>query len=99
VLLSSGDSFPHLIQKLKSQLGFVTDLLNYLRKKTSLHNIELFSSSFQWIEVRLRQSGSHYYQLLSVVEGYQDISLQIFVQESTENVIVLSYVLVHIGPM
>jgi len=31
VLLSSGDSFPHLIQKRRSQLGFVTYLLNYLR--------------------------------------------------------------------
>jgi hypothetical protein len=31
VLLSSGDSFPHLIQKPSSQLGFVTYLLNYLR--------------------------------------------------------------------
>jgi hypothetical protein len=30
VLLSSGDSFPHLIQKRRSQLGFVTYLLNYL---------------------------------------------------------------------
>jgi hypothetical protein len=31
VLLSSGDSFLHLIQKRKSQLGFVTYLLNYPR--------------------------------------------------------------------
>jgi hypothetical protein len=31
VLLSSGDSFPHLIQKPSSQLAFVTYLLNYLR--------------------------------------------------------------------
>jgi len=31
VLLSSGDSFLHLIQKRRSQLGFVTYLLNYLR--------------------------------------------------------------------
>jgi len=31
VLLSSGDSFPHLIQKRRSQIGFVTYLLNYLR--------------------------------------------------------------------
>jgi hypothetical protein len=31
VLPSSGDSFPHLIQKRRSQLGFVTYLLNYLR--------------------------------------------------------------------
>jgi hypothetical protein len=31
VLLSSGDSFPHLIQKRSSQLGFVTYLLNYPR--------------------------------------------------------------------
>jgi hypothetical protein len=29
VLLSSGDSFPHLIQKHSSPLGFVTYLLNY----------------------------------------------------------------------
>jgi hypothetical protein len=34
VLLSSGDSFPHLIQKRRSQLGFVTYLLNYLRIRT-----------------------------------------------------------------
>jgi len=31
VLLSSGDKFPHLIQKRRSQLGFVTYLLNYPR--------------------------------------------------------------------
>jgi len=31
VLLSSGDNFPHLIQKRRSQLGFVTYLLNYPR--------------------------------------------------------------------
>jgi hypothetical protein len=31
VLLSSGDSFPHLIKKRRSQLGFVTYLLNYPR--------------------------------------------------------------------
>jgi len=35
VLLSSSDSFPHLIQKRRSQLGFVTYLLNYLR---TIHN-------------------------------------------------------------
>ena len=29
MLLSSGDSFLHLIQKLSSQLGFLTYLLNY----------------------------------------------------------------------
>jgi hypothetical protein len=32
VLLSNGDSFPHLIQKRRSQLGFVIYLLNYPRK-------------------------------------------------------------------
>jgi len=31
VLLSSGDNFAHLIQKRRSQLGFVTYLLNYPR--------------------------------------------------------------------
>jgi len=31
VLLSSGDNFLHLIQKRRSQLGFVTYLLNYPR--------------------------------------------------------------------
>jgi len=31
VLLSSGDNFPHLIKKRRSQLGFVTYLLNYPR--------------------------------------------------------------------
>jgi len=31
VLLSSGDNFPHLIQKRRSQLRFVTYLLNYPR--------------------------------------------------------------------
>jgi len=35
VLLSSGDNFPHLIQKRSSQLGFVTYLLNYPRNITS----------------------------------------------------------------
>jgi hypothetical protein len=34
VLLSSGDSFPHLIQKRRSQLGFVTYLLNCPRNST-----------------------------------------------------------------
>ena len=33
MLLSSGDNFPHLIQKRRSQLGFVTYLLNYPRKR------------------------------------------------------------------
>jgi len=33
VLPTSGDSFPHLIQKRRSQLGFVTYLLTYLRNK------------------------------------------------------------------
>jgi hypothetical protein len=31
VLPSSDDSFPHLIKKRKSQLGFVTHLLTFLR--------------------------------------------------------------------
>ena len=31
MLLSSGDNFPHLIKKRRSQLGFVTYLLNYPR--------------------------------------------------------------------
>ena len=35
MLPSNGDSFPHLIQKRRSQLGFVTHLLTYLR--TSLN--------------------------------------------------------------
>ena len=34
MLLSSGDSFPHLIKKRRSQLGFVTYLLNYPRTFT-----------------------------------------------------------------
>ena len=40
MLLSSGDSFPHLIQKCRSQLGFVTYLLNYpriMQLTTELH--------------------------------------------------------------
>jgi len=40
VLLYSGDNFPHLIQKRRSQLGFVTYLLNYPRiifLQTALH--------------------------------------------------------------
>jgi bacteriorhodopsin len=36
VLLSSGDSFPHLIQKPRSQLGFVTYLLNRPRNMHTL---------------------------------------------------------------
>ena len=32
MLLSSGDNFPHLIQKRMSELGLVTYLLNYPRK-------------------------------------------------------------------
>jgi hypothetical protein len=38
-LFYRGDSFPHLIQKRRSQLGFVTYLLNYLRITTVLMNI------------------------------------------------------------
>jgi hypothetical protein len=34
MLLSSGDTFPHLIQKRRSQLGFVTYLLNCPRTST-----------------------------------------------------------------
>jgi hypothetical protein len=47
VLLSSGDSFRHLIQKPRSQLGFVTYLLNYLRIKNSepLHVSSITCSS------------------------------------------------------
>ena len=40
-MLSSGDSFPHLIQKRRSQLGFVTYLLNYPRSK----QLTMFQSS------------------------------------------------------
>jgi len=41
VLLSSGDNFPHLIQKRRSQHGFVTYLLNYprTRKKTYISSL------------------------------------------------------------
>jgi hypothetical protein len=39
VLLSSGDSFPHLIQKPRSQLGFETYLLNYLRNYFNVSNL------------------------------------------------------------
>jgi hypothetical protein len=42
VLLSSGDSFPHLIQKPSSQLGFVTYLLNYLRIFASTFLLNLY---------------------------------------------------------
>jgi len=39
VLLSRGDSFPHLIQKRRSQLGFVTYLLNSAKKQSRNHSI------------------------------------------------------------
>jgi hypothetical protein len=44
VLLSSGDSFPHLIQKPSSQLGFVTYLLKYLRTYETKSDKELLWS-------------------------------------------------------
>jgi hypothetical protein len=37
--------------------------------------------------------------VLSVIQQCHDISLQPFIQQWTENVIVLSFVLVHIGPI
>jgi len=39
-MLSSGDNFPHLIQKRRSQIGFVTYLLNYPRTYTRLQRRE-----------------------------------------------------------
>ena len=39
MLLSSGDNFPHLIQKRRSQLGFVTYLLNYPRITRAVETI------------------------------------------------------------
>jgi hypothetical protein len=44
VLLSSGDSFPHLIQKRRSQLGFVTYLLNRPRTKLKTATKNKFNS-------------------------------------------------------
>ena len=46
MLLSSGDSFPHLIKKRRPQLGFVTYLLNYPRTihaEKSQTNVVVFS--------------------------------------------------------
>jgi hypothetical protein len=45
VLLTSGDSFPHLIQKRRSQLGFVAYLLNYPRRTP--HVSDIFSVHHQ----------------------------------------------------
>jgi len=52
VLPSSGDSFPHLIQKRGSQLGFVTHLLTYLRTM-DFEEIEsgMDSSGLDWEQV------------------------------------------------
>jgi hypothetical protein len=41
MLLSSGDSFPHLIKKSMSKLGFVTYLLNYPRTKALKPDVEM----------------------------------------------------------
>jgi len=51
VLLSSGDNFPHLIQKRRSQLGFVTYLLNYPRMMLNFHThcSILKKVHFSWI--------------------------------------------------
>jgi hypothetical protein len=45
VLLCSGDSFPHLIQKRRSKLGFVTYLLNYPRTSDNSRT-EISTESF-----------------------------------------------------
>ena len=49
MLLSSGDSFLHLIKKCRSQLGCVTYLLNYLRitvlSKKSFKLLHLFAAA------------------------------------------------------
>jgi hypothetical protein len=45
VLLSSGDSFPHLIQKPRSQLGFVTYLLNRPHVKESIHPVAVVNET------------------------------------------------------
>ena len=50
MLLSSGDNFPHLIQKHRSQLGFVTYLLNYPR---------MYKPSFAQTYVRMVHPGQH----------------------------------------
>jgi len=52
VLPSSGESFPHLIHKHRSQLGFVTHLLTFLRTYVSLMYelkkkiVKVFTSKF-----------------------------------------------------
>jgi hypothetical protein len=49
VLLSSGDSFPHLIQKPRSQLGFVTYLLN--RPRTSYSSCMMWHVFSSWARI------------------------------------------------
>ena len=47
MLLPSGDNFPQLIQKRRSQLGFVTYLLNYPRT-TSMIRVVVRSVAWTW---------------------------------------------------
>jgi NADH:ubiquinone oxidoreductase subunit 2 (subunit N) len=75
MLLSSGDSFPHLIQKRRSQLGFVTYLLNCPRTSDSYseesdikyHQGGLLVICFvlQFIQIFYLRIGLDYSELLS----------------------------------
>jgi hypothetical protein len=50
-MLSSGDSFPHLIQKPRSQLGFVTYLLNPPRTFVVLYiGVVCVTCSLQYVD-------------------------------------------------
>ena len=49
MLLSSGDNFPHLIKKRRSQLGFVTYLLNYPRTYIDLPTSASQTFTVNWI--------------------------------------------------
>jgi len=62
VLLSSGDNFPHLIQKHRSQLGFVTYLLNYPR-------IMLDYNLYQMVV--LESYSSSLIKMLSLISGFR----------------------------
>ena len=59
MLLSSGDNFPHLIQKRRSQLGFVTYLLNFPR-------IFRYTKIFSAINITIN-SYLHYFIIITII--------------------------------
>jgi hypothetical protein len=76
VLLSSGDSFPHLIQKRRSQLGFVTYLLNCPRTNLAIRPPIVTQQT-----EKLRYKRACYVQAaIEFLIGDEDINTDIFEQ-------------------